>query len=172
MLTTRRLGVLAEREFRLLWAGQATSALGSSLVPVALAFAVLELTGSASALGIVLATGFVSRVLLLLLGGVVADRLPRRRVMLAADVLRTAVQALVAAVVLTGSVELWHLVVLVALYGAADAFFAPAATGLVPEVVAPARLQQANALLSLTQSISTVVGPAVAGVLVAVHGSG
>jgi MFS family permease len=167
-----RLGPLGEREFRLLWAGQATSALGSALVPVALAFAVLELTGSAAALGLVLATGFGSRVLLLLLGGVVADRLPRRRVMLAADGLRAAVQALLAVVVLTGSVELWHLVVLVALYGAADAFFAPASTGLVPEVVAPSRLQQANALLSLTQSVSTVVGPALAGVLVAVHGSG
>ena len=89
MLVAGRLGALEEREFRLLWLGQATSALGSSLVPIALAFAVLELTGSASALGFVLASALVSRVAFLLLGGVVADRRPRQTVMLAADLLRT-----------------------------------------------------------------------------------
>src|SRR6478752_2168119 len=97
MLVGARLGVLEERAFRLVWLGQATSALGSSLVPVALAFAVLELTGSASALGLVLAAAFVSRLVFLLLGGIVADRLPRQQVMLAADLVRTGSQALVAA---------------------------------------------------------------------------
>src|SRR4051812_18900081 len=102
-----RLGPLDEREFRLLWAGQATSELGSALVPVALAFAVIDLTESMSALGLVLATGFVSRVTLLLLGGVAADRLPRRRIMLTADALRAVTQALVAVLLLAGGTELW-----------------------------------------------------------------
>src|SRR5262245_58080544 len=146
----RKLGPLEEREFRLLLAGHSTSVFGSALVPVALAFAVLDLTGSASALGLVLASSFLSRVVLLLGGGVVADRVSRRRVMLGADVLRAVTQAVVAGLVLTGSARLWELVALFALYGASDAFFAPASTGLVPEVVSPARLQQANALLSLS----------------------
>ena len=166
------LGPLQESEFRWLWVGQATSAVGSALVPLALAFAVIDLTDSASALGVVLASGFLSRIVLLLVGGVVADRLPRPRVMLAADVLRTVTQALVAALVISGEVQLWHLVVLFAVYGGADAFFSPALTGVVPEVVSRPRLQEANALLSLTQSISTVVGPALAGVLVALVGPG
>jgi MFS family permease len=167
-----RLGALEEREFRLLWLGQATSALGSSLVPVALAFAVLELTGSASALGLVLAAAFVSRVLFLLLGGVVADRLPRQRVMLAADLLRTGSQTVVAALLLTGHARLWQLVVLFALFGAGDAFFSPASTGLVADVVRVERLQQANALMSLSRSVAFVAGPTLSGLLVTGVGPG
>src|SRR6187397_995732 len=143
-------GPLGDRRFRLLWPGRATSELGSALVPVALAFAVIDLTGSASALGLVLTTGFVSRIVLLLLGGVVADRLPRQRVMLGADALRAVTQGVVALLLFTGEARLWQLLVLFALYGAADAFFAPASTGIVPEVVSAGRVQQANALLALT----------------------
>jgi MFS family permease len=164
--------VLGEPEFRLLWIGQATSALGSSLVPVALAFAVLELTGSASALGLVLASALVARVVFLLLGGVVADRRPRQSVMLAADLLRTGTQALVAVLLVTGHARLWHLVVLFALFGAADAFFSPASTGLVPETVRAERLQQANALMSLSRSAAFVAGPTISGLLVAGVGPG
>src|SRR5689334_11416539 len=126
MRFTARTGALGEREFRLLWAGRATSELGSALVPVAAAFAVIELTDSATALGLVLAAGFVSRIALLLLGGVVADRLPRQRVMLAADALRAVSQAVVAVLLVTGAAEVWQLAVLFAVYGAADAFFSPA----------------------------------------------
>ena len=172
MLVAERLGVLEEREFRLLWLGQATSALGSSLVPVALAFAVLDLTGSASSLGLVLATGFASRVVFLLLGGVVADRRPRQRVMLAADLVRTGSQALVAALLITGQAEIWHLVVLFALFGAGDAFFSPASTGLIPETVRAERLQQANALMSLSRSVAFVGGPTISGLLVVGIGAG
>src|SRR6478736_2992745 len=107
-----RLGPLAERDFRLLWLGQTTSAFGSGLVPVALAFAVVDLTDSASALGIVLAAGLVARVVFLLVGGVVADRLPRQRVMLAADLLRAGSQGTVAVLLLAGHARVWHLVVL------------------------------------------------------------
>lgn len=172
MLVAERLWVLEEREFRLLWLGQATSALGSSLVPVALAFAVLDLTGSASSLGLVLATGFASRVVFLLLGGVLADRRPRQRVMLAADLVRTGSQALVAALLITGQAEIWHLVILFALFGAGDAFFSPASTGLIPETVRAERLQQANALMSLSRSVAFVVGPTISGLLVVGIGAG
>jgi MFS family permease len=172
MLDALRLGPLAEREFRLLWLGQATSAFGSSLVPLALAFAVLDLSNSASALGLTLAVGLVSRVGFLLFGGVLADRLPRRHVMLAADAVRAVTQGVVAVLLLSGEARLWHLLVLFALFGAADAFFSPASTGLVPETVSPGRLQQANALISLSRSASWVAGPAVAGLIVAEAGAG
>jgi MFS family permease len=167
-----RLGVLEERTFRRLWLGQAASALGSSLVPVALAFAVLDLTGSASALGIVLAAALASRVIFLLLGGVVADRLPRQSVMLCADLVRTGSQGFVAALLLTEQARVWQLVVLFALFGAGDAFFSPASTGLVPETVRPERLQQANALMSLSRSVALVGGPTISGLLVVTVGAG
>jgi MFS family permease len=172
MIAAGRLGALEEREFRLLWLGQATSALGSSLVPVALAFAVLDLSRSVSALGLVLATGFASRVMFLLLGGVVSDRLPRQSVMLGADLLRTCCQALVAALLVTGHARVWHLVVLFAMFGAGDAFFSPASTGLVPEAVRAERLQQANALMSLSRSVAWVAGPTISGLLIVRVGPG
>lgn len=164
--------LLRERDFRLLWLGQATSAFGSSLVPVALAFAVIELTGSPSALALVLSAGLTSRICLLLLGGVVADRLPRRHVMLAADVLRATTQGIVAALLLSGTAHIWQLLLLFALYGAGDSFFSPASTGLVPEAVSSARLQEANALISLAQSTARISGPALAGAIVAGLGPG
>ena len=167
-----RLGPLEERDFRLLWLGQTTSAFGSALVPVALAFAVIELTSSEAALGLVLAAGLCSRVVLLLLGGVLADRLPRQRVMLAADALRALTQGLVAVLLLSGQAQVWHLLVLFALFGAGDAFFSPASTGLVPETVSPGRLQQANALISLSRSAAWIAGPLLAGLIVAGTGPG
>ena len=144
-----------------------TSELGSALVPVALAFAVIGVAHSASPLGLVLAAGFATRVVLLVLGGAVADRLPRERVMLVADATRALTQATVALLLLTGEARVWQLLVLFSVYGAGDAFFAPASTGLVPEVAGRARLQEANALLSVSGSVATIAGPALAGVLVA-----
>ena len=90
-------------------------------MPVALTFAVLDLTGSATSLGLVLVSAFVPRVVLLLLGGVFADRLPRRRVMLATDVMRAITQGVVAFLLLSGQARLWHLALLFAAYGAAAA---------------------------------------------------
>ncbi len=164
---TETLGALREREFRLLWVGQATSLLGDALVPVALAFAVLDLTGSASDLGFVLAAHVAPLVALVLVGGVWADRLPRQLVMLTSDVARCAVQATIAVLLLTGAAELWHLLVLAVLFGSAEAFFQPASTGLVPATVSAARLQQANAVLGLSRSAAFIAGPALAGVIVA-----
>jgi MFS family permease len=166
-------GALRERRFRLLWLGQATSTLGDGLVPVALAFAVIQtLDGSPTDLGIVLAAWTLPLVVFVLAGGVWADRLPRQMVMLVADVIRCVVQATMAVLLLSGRAQLWELVVLVAIYGTAQAFFQPAATGLVPATVSPQRLQQANALLGLSRSLAFVVGPAVAGVVAAATNPG
>jgi MFS family permease len=173
MAWTDAFGALRERRFRLLWMGQATSTLGDGLVPVALSFAVIQtLDRSATALGVVLAAQILPLVAFVLVGGVWADRLPRQLVMLASDVVRGTVQAIAAFLLLTGTAELWHLVVLIAIYGTAEAFFQPAETGLVPATVSPARLQQANAMLGLTRSFSFVIGPAVAGVIAATTNPG
>jgi MFS family permease len=166
------LGALNEPEFRRLYFARAFSQLGDGLVPVALAFAVLHVDSSPSALGFVLAARSVPLVAFLLVGGVWADRLERQRVMLAADVLRAGTQGLLAVLVLTDAAELWHFLVLTFLYGCGAAFFLPASTGLIPQVVSPGRLQQANALLSLTGSGFSVLGPAAAGVIIAVADPG
>ena len=166
-------GALKERQFRLLWLGQATSTLGDGLVPVALAFAVIKtLDRGPTALGIVLAAESIPLVAFVLAGGVWADRLPRQIVMLVSDVLRMAVQAILAVLLLTGRAEIWHLIVLVAIYGTAQAFFQPAATGLVPATISKGRLQQANALLGLSRSSAFVIGPAIAGVIAATTNPG
>ena len=166
-----RKGPLRERSFRLLFAGRAISSFGDRLVPVALAFAVLSL-GTATDLGIVLAAQSVPLVLLVLLGGVWADRLPRQLVMLTADVVRFAAQGLSAALILGGHAQIWQLAILQAFYGAAEGFFIPAANGLVPQVVAGEDLQQANALMGLSENATSILGPAVAGVIVVGIGAG
>jgi MFS family permease len=161
-----RLGALQDRPFRLLWAGQAVSTFGDLLMPVAVAFAVLEVGGSASEIGQVFAASLVTRIALTLVGGVWADRLPRQMVMLGSDLLRAASQGTLAVLLVSGRAEHWHLLVGAVVYGGAAAFFNPASTGLVPTVVPPQRLQQANALMAMTRSAAYVVAPATAGVLV------
>jgi MFS family permease len=160
-------GVPAQRAFRLLFAAQSISSLGDRLVPVALVFAVLNLTGSATSLGIVLAAQTVPLVAFVLVGGVWADRLSRRRVMVTSDLVRAFSQAASAALLLTGSAHLWQLVVLQAAYGTARAFFDPAALAVVPQTVDAHELQRANSLIALSGNIAAVAGPAVAGVIVA-----
>ena len=167
-----RLGPLAERPFRLLWIGQTTSALGDALMGVALAFAVLDLGGSASDLGLVFAARTVSSVAFVLAGGVWADRLPRRAVMLVADAVRALAQGLVAFLLISGAGEIWHLGAAGVVSGAASAFFMPAATGLVPDTVSAERLQQANATMSLSRNATDIFGPAASGALVALVGPG
>ena len=161
-----------DRNFRLLFAGQATSLLGDGMVTVALSFAVLDLTGSVSDLGIVLAAQAIPLVTFLLVGGVWADRLPRRAVMLGADALRFVVQALSAVLLIAGTAKIWQLVVLQAIYGLATAFFQPAISGLMPLVTRAEDLQRANALRGMAQSGGRFAGPALAGVLVAAFGAG
>jgi MFS family permease len=167
-----RVGPLAEQPFRLLWIGQTTSALGDALMGVALAFAVLDLGGSAGDLGLVFAARTVSSVAFVLAGGVWADRLPRRTVMLVADAVRALVQGLVAFLLVSGAGEIWHLGAAAVVSGAASAFFIPAATGLVPDTVSSERLQQANATMSLSRNATDIFGPAASGALVALVGPG
>lgn len=163
---------LSERDFRLLWIGQSASAVGDGLVGVALAFAVLEVGGSAAELGLVFAAFAVPRVVLLLAGGVWSDRLPRRRLMVACDVVRAATQAVVSTILITGGGQVWHLVALALVMGSASAFFTPATVGIMPQIVSAPRLQQANALVSISQSAAHIFGPLVAGLLVATVGAG
>ena len=167
------LPALRIRKLRLLLAGQAVSFVGDALLPVALAFAVLdELDGSAGELGLVLAAQALPLALLILVAGVWADRLPRQRLMLVSDFGRMVVQGVIAALLITGAAELWMLAVLVAVYGCFEAFFRPAAGGLVPQVAGPEHLQQANALMGLAQNVGTVLGPTLGGLLVVTIGPG
>lgn len=167
-----RLGALREPRFRLLWTAHSLSAIGDSMIVVAIAFAALRIGGSATAVGLVFAANLVPRAALMLVGGVWADRLPRQWVMLSSDLVRGVSQAAGAALLLSGAAELWHLAVLAAIHGGAAAFFVPASSGLVPETVSAARLQQANALMTLSRHAFGVVGPALAGVIVAAFGPG
>ena len=166
-----RLSALLAEEprFRLLFAGQALSVVGDRMAPVAIAFAVLDdLDGSPGELGIVVAAGTVPFAVFALLAGVWADRLPRQKVMLASDLIRFAVQLVAGGLLLAGRAEIWQLAALAVVYGTADAFFQPALSGLLPQIVSAPRLQQANALRGLTFSTGLVLGPAIAGVLIAV----
>ncbi|MDX6452336.1 MAG: hypothetical protein QOH16_2385 [Gaiellaceae bacterium] len=163
---------LRERQFRLLWLGQVASGAGDALIPVALAFAVLSVNRSATALGGVLAAFTVTRVAFTLVGGVVADRVPRRAVMLACDAVRAAVEAFTAAMLFSHHMTLPLFFVTGALFGMASAFFGPAADGLVPQTVSPENLQPANALLGISRNALNVFGPAVSGALIALAGTG
>ncbi len=165
------MGALRERNFRLFFIGQTTSQIGSGMAPVAIAFAVLQ-HGTASDLGLVSAAGLVPLVVLLLAGGVLADRFSRRVVMLGADVVRTLAQIGLGAWILASAPPLWGFMALAAVVGVGSALFYPALTGLVPEVVSMGQLLQANALNSLSGSVASAIGPALAGVVVAVSSPG
>lgn len=166
------LDPLKERNFRLLWLGQGVSAIGDSLVPVALAFATLSISRSASALGAVFAVSTVARVIALPVGGVWSDRLPRQLVMLTSDAVRATVQGAIGLLLITGHAQLWHVIAGGFLFSFAGGFFQPASTALTPQTVSVHRLQQANALMGLSRSITAVGGPAVSGILVALIGPG
>ncbi|HEX8753027.1 MAG TPA: MFS transporter [Solirubrobacterales bacterium] len=139
---------------------------------VALAFAVLEIGGSASEVGLVLAAGTFPLVATVLAGGVVADRASRRAVMMAADLVRVVSQGALAALLIAGVAKVWMLAALAGVGGAATGFFGPASTGLLPEVVLAEQLQPANALRASATSTGEILGPVVGGVLVAAAGAG
>jgi len=148
------------------------SGLGDAITPIALALAVVQATGSATDLGLVLAAAAVPRLLLVLAGGVWADRMPRQFVMLSADVVNLLVQFTIGLELLGGAVRIGHLVVLSAFSGAASAFFMPAADGLIPATVDEDRLQQANALTQSSRQAGRVLGPMIATSLVVTAGAG
>ena len=161
-----RLGALSEREFRLLFSGTAVSTLGDAVADIALVFAVLEVSDSAAALGVVLAARSAMEVAGMLFGGVISDRLPRNLVLAGACTVQGVAQAATAALVLSGTSSIAAILVLQALYGAGSSVVWPAEIGLIPDTVSPPRLQQANALMGLTRDVTRVLGPAVGGALV------
>ena len=167
-----RLRVLRHRDFRYLWFAQSASVIGDCIVIVALALFVIELTGSATDLGLVFAAASLPLVAFLLIGGVWADRLPRHRVMVVTDLVRFALHGLLAALIFAGVVRIWELVAIEALFGTAEAFFRPAANGLLPQTVPEREIQQANALSSLSNNIGEFAGPALATALVLGLGAG
>ena len=166
------LGPLRERSFRFLFLGRTTSFIGNAFANVALAFAVLDLTGSKADLGFVLAARSVPQVLFLLVGGIWADRLPRHRVMVASNIASGLSQGAIAVLLLTGQAEVWHVAVLAAVNGLVSAFFFPAAIGIVPQTVPQASLQPANAILRLGSNASWIVGAAVGGLVVGLTSPG
>lgn len=168
----RQLRVLRHRDFRYLWLAQSASVIGDCIVIVALALFVIELTGSATDLGFVLAAASLPLVAFLLLGGVWADRLPRHRVMVVTDLVRFALHALLATLIFTDTVAIWQLIVIEALFGSAEAFFRPAANGLLPQTVPEGEIQQANGLSTLSNNIGEFAGPALATALVLGLGAG
>ncbi len=159
---------LRSRRFAWLWSGQTISAMGDGAFFTALAWQVLLLTGSATAMGIALVAQSIPLVLFMLVGGVVADRLPRRLTLLWSDGGRAVVTLIVAVLGFFGYLQFWHLVALAALFGLAEAFFRPAYQSIPPELVPVEDLPSANALSSFTRSISTLIGPAIGAALVAI----
>lgn len=168
---TTRLGVLHEREIRLFFIGYTASLAGSSMVPVALSFAVLKSGHGSGAVGAVLAAETVPLVLFLVIGGAVADRLPRRAVMIVADIVRLASETLLATLLACGRPGVAVMMALAAVLGVGQAFFNPAVTGLVPQLASPEHLQDANALTGLGKAAARVSGPGIAGILIATAGA-
>jgi MFS family permease len=160
------LDVLREGSFARYLAAVTVSQLGNGMAMVALAFAVLEF-GSATDLGIVLLAREVPIVILLLLGGVFADRLPRKTILVGTDLLKGAAQVTTAVLLFTGTADVLNVALLQAVFGVSAAFSRPATTGLVREAVSNERLQEANALLGLSSSVLSIAGPAIGALIVA-----
>jgi MFS family permease len=154
-------------DFRLVFAGESISLIGDQFHFIALAWLALLLTGSGVALGAVLMAAAIPRAVFMLLGGAMSDRLSPRSLMIASNALRAVVVAIIAVLVLTGNVELWQLFVLAVIFGVVDAFFHPALNTIVPMLVTERQLPPANGLVQVMQQLSTLIGPAVAGVVVA-----
>jgi len=164
--------VLRLREFRLLFSAQAVSNLGDRMVPIALAFAVLELGGSAAEVGIVMACRTFPLVATLIIGGVVADRVSRRTVMIVADVVRVLSQGVTAALLIAGVAQVWELAVLAGVTGAAGGFFYPAVVGVMPLIVPREQLGAANGVRATALSGGEIAGPVLGGLLIAGVGPG
>jgi hypothetical protein len=158
--------VLQERSFARYLAASTVSTLGSGMAMVALAFAVLEF-GGATDLGIVLLAREIPLVVLLLLGGVFADRVSRRTILVGTDLVKGAAQVATAILLFSGSANVWNVAFLQAVFGMSAAFSRPATTGMVREAASDARLQEANALLGLSSSVLSIAGPAIGAIIVA-----
>jgi MFS family permease len=166
------LRVLRHSNFRYLFFGQSASVIGDRVVVVAIALYVTQSTGSASDLGLILASQALPLVALLLFGGVWADRMPRHRIMIVADLARAGLHGTLAFLIFAGSVRVWQLAVIEAAFGAAQAFFQPAYSGLIPQTVPEDLIQEARALTQSTENVAFLVGPALATALVLGVGAG
>jgi predicted MFS family arabinose efflux permease len=167
-----RAGALGKRNFRFLVSARAISYFGTYLAPIAVAFAVLELTGSASDTGIAFACWTLAQISALMVGGVVSDRLPRRLVMVSSDTANVCIRVAMGVLLVSGQARIWEIFVLQALGGAATAFYSPASSGLVPELVEKSQLQEANALMGIARYIAFPLGAAAGGAIVATIGAG
>jgi MFS family permease len=164
---------LREPDFALLWTGMTVSLLGDGLYLVAVAWQVYDLDNDPVALSLVGLSWTLGMVAFLLTGGIVSDRVERRRVLIGADLVRAAVLIAIGVLSLAGVLQVWHLVCLVVLFGAGEAFFGPAFGALVPDVVAPEHLVQANSLDQLVRmACARMLGPALGGFVVALVGAG
>ncbi len=171
-MATRYFEPLRHRDFTLLWSGQTVSMLGDGVFTVTLALETLRVDPHPIGLSYVLAARVLPAVAFVLLGGVIADRVPRRLAMLGSDLARGAAVAVIAVLVATGAVHLAALIVLAFVFGVADAFFFPASTAITPELVPPGLLVGASALSGTsTQLAQILVGPAVGGVIVGLLGT-
>ncbi len=159
-----------EPQYRLLFGSQVLSVVGDRVASVALPFAVLAIGGGVAQVAITSAAQFLPFVVLAVPAGVWADRWDRKRILVISDTVRLVTQAIAAVLLLTGEAQVGQLVVLAAAFGAADAFFSPAFSGLLPTTVSPGNIQPANALRGLTFSLANVIGPVVAGVLIGFAG--
>jgi MFS family permease len=167
------LRALRHRDFRLLWTGQAVSLIGDGIYLVAIAWLVYDISNEPGALAVVGFAWTLPQVAGLLLAGVLSDRFERRRLLVLADLVRCAAIGAIAALALADAAELWHLVLLVVLYGLGQALFQPAFTAIVPDVVPREELLQANALRELMEPLGMrFAGPALGGVLIALFGVG
>ena len=172
MTTSAALAPLRERNFRLYFSSRVVNLLGSLMAPVALAFAVLGISDSPTALGAVLAAHSIPMVVFLLAGGVLADRFGRTLVIQSSNVLAGLTQLAIAVLVISGTAEIWHLVVLTAVNGVAAAAALPALASVLPQLVPREQLQQANVLVSMARSGLSVVGPTVSSLIVVGVGPG
>lgn len=164
--------VLGYRNFRMFWLAQSASVIGDNIVLVALSLFVIERTHSATDLGFILAAQAVPLVAFLLVGGVWADRLPRHRVMIATDLVRFALHALLAVLIFAGSVPIWQVIAIEMLYRSAEAFFRPAANGLLPQTVSEQDIQPATAITGIANNFAEFAGPGLAAALVLGAGAG
>ncbi len=162
---------LQHRPFALLWAGQTMSRLGDSLYGIALAWWVLEKTGSPEVMGTLLIFIFLPQVIFLLIGGVAADRLPRIRVMFASDVLRGLVVGAIALLAALNLLEVWHLIVGSLLFGFVEAFFQPSYVSIMPELLPSEYLPSGNSLTQISGQVSGILGPALGAFIVKLGGT-
>jgi MFS family permease len=161
------LTALRSRDFRLLWLGQSVSVIGDALVIVAIGLYVTRTTGSTADVSFVLAAYATPLVVFLLVGGVVADRLPRQLVIIASSLVRAVLHGTLALLIATGTERIWHMIVIGVCYGTAEAFFRPAYTALVPQTVASdADIQGAQALGGISSELANLASPALATALV------